>query len=156
MISRIESTPAARILKLLHQLHKTTKSFFYDFSIVFNGTIRSLRSATLDFRPAEKHVLPTPNVSPSSKLCGIGWSIVSGKNITQKPEASATIPNITAGTFGSKLSVIERMVQSSSQFKNKKDLEIPNNVIRGVKAPDRRADIDPRPIAEFRTTKQKK
>lgn len=78
------------------------KKKFYDFSIGFRGTI--LRSDTFAFRPDEKQVLPAPNVSPSSRLCGIGWSIVSGRNITQKPDASATTPNITAGTFGSKLS----------------------------------------------------
>jgi hypothetical protein len=63
-------------------------------------------------------------------LSGIGWPLVSGKNMTQKPETIETTPKTIAGIFGSNES---------------------KRVINGVKAPARRAHIDPKPIAEFLT-----
>lgn len=90
-------------------------------------------SSFIGFLPKHvvQHVSPLPKLSPSSILSGIAWPLVSGNRSTQRPDMSETTPKTIAGIFGSKES---------------------NKVMRGVKAPAKRAHIDPSPIAEFLTT----
>ncbi|CAH2002279.1 unnamed protein product [Acanthoscelides obtectus] len=73
---------------------------------------------------AVKQVSPAPNFSPSSIVCGIALSKVSGRKVTKNPEIRAITANIIAGIFGSKES---------------------RSVIKGVRAPDVLAHIAPRP-----------
>lgn len=54
--------------------------------------------------PVVKQESPAPNESPSSNVCGIGWSIVSGKNIVQMPASIATEANIAVGILISNVS----------------------------------------------------